>query len=149
MGKADLTGAVSYDAENNQKMINLRAEKVQRVANYIPDLEVRGPQKGKLLVLTWGSPYGAAYEAVSRLEGEGITVSHANVNYLNPFPKNTGDVLKNFDRVFIPELNMGQLLTLVRRNFPDVRTSFFHKVQGQPFKVTEMVDKIKEVLKQI
>lgn len=149
LGKADLTGAVSYDAENNQKMINLRAEKVARIANYIPDLEVRGPQKGKLLILTWGSPYGAAYEAVSRLEGEGVSVSHANVNFLNPFPKNTEAVLKNFDHVLIPELNMGQLLTLVRRNFPGIRTTGFHKVQGQPFKVTEMVDKIKEVLKGI
>jgi 2-oxoglutarate ferredoxin oxidoreductase subunit alpha len=147
LGKADLTGAVSYDGENNQKMINLRAEKVQRIADFIPELKVRGPKQGKLLILTWGSPYGAAYEAVSRMEGEGVTISQASLNYIHPFPKNMEAVLKGFETVLIPELNMGQLLTLVRRAYPGVNTVGFHKVQGQPFKVSEMVTKIKEVLK--
>lgn len=146
LAKADLTGNVSYDPDNHQKMINLRAEKVRRIAREIPDLEVRGPQSGKLLVLGWGSTYGSIFQAVSDLQTEGITVSQAHLSYLNPFPKNLGEVLKRFEKVLLPELNMGQLLMLLRHHFPGVAVSGLNKITGQTFRVNEIVAKIKEVL---
>lgn len=150
LGKADLTGFVNHDPENNQKMHLYRAEKIKRIAQDIPDLEVTGPQSGKLLVLGWGSTYGAIYQAVRDLEKEKIKVSHAHLEYLSPFPKNLGKVLSKFDRVLLPELNLGQLLVLVRHNFPEIaaRTVGLNKIKGAPFKVVEIADKIKEVLKE-
>ena len=149
LGKADLTGNVSYDPENNQKMHMLRVEKIKRIAREVPDLEVTGPQSGKLLVLGWGSTYGAIYQAVSDLDKEKIKVSHAQLTYMNPFPKNLGKILSKFDKILIPELNLGQLLLLVRHNFPDVAAKAvgLNKVKGAPFKVVEIADKIREVLK--
>ena len=146
LAKADLTGNVSYDPDNNQKMINLRAEKIRRIASDIPELTVRGPQSGKLLLLGWGSTYGSIYQAVSDLEAQGIQVSEAHLNYLNPFPRNLGDVLKHFENVLIPEMNMGQLLLLVRHHFPGVNLIGLNKVQGQPFRVREITGKVKEIL---
>ncbi len=145
--KADKTGNVSYDPENNQKMINFRAEKIQRIADDIPELEVRGAKSGKLLVLSWGGNYGAIYQAVTDLEKEKIKVSQAHLNYLNPFPKNLGAILKQFETVLIPELNMGQLLFLVRAQFPNVNATGLNKVQGQPFTVEEITKKIRELVK--
>lgn len=146
LSKADITGNVSYDPENNQKMINLRAEKIRRIADDIPLLDVYGPQTGDLLVLGWGSSYGAIYQAVSEIEKEGRKVSHAHLNYINPFPKNLGDVLKGFKRILIPELNSGHLLMLVRNQFPGVNAMGLNKIQGHPFQVSEVVQKIKEIL---
>lgn len=146
LSKADITGNVSYDPENNQKMINFRAEKIRRIARDIPAQSVRGPESGRLLVLGWGGTYGSIYQALSDLDAEGICVSHAHLNYLNPFPANLGEVLKRFEKILIPELNMGQLLILVRNHFPGVNAVGLNKVQGQPFKVNEIVMKIKELL---
>ena len=146
LSKADLTGNVSYDPENNQKMINYRREKVRRIANDIPDVPLRGPESGKLLVLGWGGTYGAIYQAVDEFGAEGIKITQAHLHYLNPFPKNLGSVLKRFDRILIPELNMGHLLMLIRDQFPGTNATGLHKVQGQPFKVSEIVAKIRELL---
>ncbi|MBI4550331.1 MAG: 2-oxoacid:acceptor oxidoreductase subunit alpha [Candidatus Omnitrophica bacterium] len=146
LAKADLTGNVSYDPDNHQKMINLRAEKVRRIARDIPDLEIRGPQSGKLLVLGWGSTYGSIFQAVSDLQAQGITVSQAHLSYLNPFPGNFGEVLKRFEKVLLPELNMGQLLMLIRHHFPGVPVMGLNKVTGQTFRVNEIVNKIKELV---
>ena len=148
LAKADVSGVVSYDPENNQRMINFRAEKIQRIANTIPDVEIRGPKSGKLLVLGWGSTYGAIYEAVTQLEKEGISVAQAHLNYIHPFPKNFGTILKNYKKILIPEMNMGQLIMLIRNQFPQSATTVegYPKVQGQPFKVFEILDKIKKVL---
>ena len=146
LSKAELTGNVSYDPDNNQKMIRLRAEKIQRIANDIPDLEIRGPESGKLLILGWGGTYGAIYQAVSDLEKENLKVSQAHLNYLNPFPKNLGDVIKRFEKILVPELNMGQLLFLLRAKFPGIHFEGYHKVQGIPFQVPELVKTIKETL---
>jgi 2-oxoglutarate ferredoxin oxidoreductase subunit alpha len=147
LGKADITGMVSNDPDNNQKMVNLRAEKVRCIANDIPALEVRGPRTGKLLVLGWGSTYGTIYQALTDIEKEGVNgVAHAHLSYLNPFPPNLGEVLKNYETILIPELNSGQLLVLIRYHFPLVKTEGLNKVQGQPFKVVEVVKKIKEML---
>ena len=148
LSKADLTGNVSYDPDNNQKMILLRAEKVQRIANDIPELEVRGAQSGKLLVLGWGGTYGAIYQAVSECTQQGLEVSQAHLHYLNPFPKNLGAVLKRFKKILVPELNLGQLKMLLCNSFPDTAPQIagLNKVQGQPFKIFEVYTKIKELL---
>ncbi len=146
LSKADLTGNVSYDPENNQKMINLRAEKVQRIADDIPELEVRGEQKGKLLILGWGGTFGAIFQGIEELSGQGIQVSHAHLNYINPFPKNLGKVLANFEKVLIPELNMGHLLMLIRNSFPGVNAVGLNKVKGLPFYGAEITARVKELL---
>lgn len=146
LSKADLTGNVSYDPENNQKMINLRAEKVQRIADDIPELEVRGEPKGKLLILGWGGTFGAIFQAIEELSGQGIHVSHAHLNYINPFPKNLGKVLANFEKILIPELNMGHLLMLIRNSFPGVNAVGLNKVKGLPFYGAEITARVKELL---
>ena len=146
LAKADLTGNVSYDGPNNQKMVNYRAEKIRRIANDIPELEVRGPESGKLLILGWGGTYGPIYQAVSDLEAQGIRVSQAHLNYLSPFPKNLGHVLSQFQKVLIPELNSGQLLMLIRAAFPGTNAVGLNKVECQPFKVEEITSRIKGLL---
>jgi 2-oxoglutarate ferredoxin oxidoreductase subunit alpha len=103
--KADILGSVSYDPDNHHRMTLLRAEKIARIANDIPDLEVFGPETGELLILGWGSTYGAIRSAVERLHAEGQSVAHAHLRYLNPFPRNTAQVLGRYRRVLIPELN--------------------------------------------
>ena len=98
-------------------MVHLRAEKVARIENDIPELEIEGPQSGELLVLGWGSTYGAIYTAVQRAQAKGLSVSQAHIRYLSPFPRNVGDVLSRFEKVLIPELNLGQLSLLIRAKF--------------------------------
>jgi 2-oxoglutarate ferredoxin oxidoreductase subunit alpha len=139
-----LTGDVSYDAENHEKMIHLRAEKVARVADSIPDIEVDGESQGELLVLGWGSTLGAITGAVNVAREEGLQVSRAHLRHLNPFPKNLGDVLGAFDKVLLPEMNMGQLAFLLRANFL-VDVISYTKVQGKPFFRSDILDKIKEL----
>ncbi len=143
--KQNITGNVSYDPDNHDFMVRLRAEKIQRMQQDIPDLEVFGPPSGKVLVLGWGSTFGSITTAVEQLQEKGQSVASAHLRYLNPFPRNLGDVLKGFDTVIIPELNLGQLALLVRAKFL-VDAVSFTKVKGKPFKVTELVDKIKEYL---
>lgn len=148
LSKADLTGNVSYDPDNNQKMIHLRAEKVQRIAQSIPELEVRGAQSGDLLVLGWGGTYGAIYQAVDEMVQQKKSVSQAHLMHLNPFPKNMEKVVKSFKKILVPELNSGHLLMLLRNAYPEIADRFtgLNKVQGQPFKVHEVYAKIKELL---
>lgn len=143
--KADITGNVSYDNHNHELMTKLRNEKIARIANYIPEQEVYGDPAGKLLVLSWGSTYGAAITAVQKLRERGESLSHAHLRYLNPFPKNLGDILQQFDKVLIPELNLGQLRLLVRARYL-VDAVGLSKVQGIPFKVSEIVEKCEELL---
>ncbi len=148
LSKADLTGNVNYDPDNNQRMINLRAEKIQRIANDIPLLALRGPESGKILVIGWGGTYGAIYQALTDLVRDGVHVSHGHLNYLNPFPKNLDSIVERFEKILVPELNMGQLLMLFRNKYPHIATKFIglNKVQGHPFKVSEILAKIKEIL---
>ena len=143
--KANITGNVNYDPENHELMTNLRNEKIARIANFIPEQEVHGNPEGDLLVLTWGSTYGAAVTAVDKLREEGASVSHAHLRYLNPFPKNLGDILQRFNTVLIPELNLGQLLLLIRGRYL-VDAVGLSKVQGTPFKVSEIRAKCEELL---
>ncbi|MDX1565155.1 MAG: 2-oxoacid:acceptor oxidoreductase subunit alpha, partial [Phycisphaeraceae bacterium] len=135
--KQHLSGNVSYDPENHQLMTDLRREKVQRVADRIDPLAVAGPEKGSLLVLGWGGTYGAITTAVQRAQSEGKSVASAHLRFLNPFPKNLGEVLKAYEKVLIPELNSGQLRTMIRSQFL-VDARGLNKVQGQPFLVDEI-----------
>ncbi len=144
--KEDVTGNVSYDPANHEHMVRLRAEKVARIANDIPDVEVHGdPQGGELLVLGWGSTAGAITGAVNVARRNGLPVSRAHLRYLNPFPKNLGEVLARFDKVLLPEMNLGQLSLLLRARFlKDVIS--LNKVQGQPFTRQEILEKIQQIV---
>ncbi len=143
--KEHLTGNVNYDPENHHFMVKLRQEKIERVADSIPDLEVFGEKTGKVLVLGWGSTYGSITTAVERLQREGRSVSSAHLRHLNPFPKNLGEVLRGFERVIIPEMNLGQLATMIRARYL-VDAIAFSKVKGRPFQIREIVEKVEEYL---
>jgi len=137
--KADITGNVSYDPENHHRMTQLRAQKVAVIADDIPDLQVFGPGRGDLLVLGWGSTYGAIRSAVERLQQEGHAVAHAHLRHLNPFPRNTGDVLASYRRVLIPEVNLGQLRFLIRGRYL-VDAVGLNRVRGKPYRISEIED---------
>ena len=132
------TGDISYDADNHARMSQMRADKVARVADFIPDQEVeQGPTKGKLAVVGWGSTHGAIWRAVSDAREQGLDVSQIHLRWLNPLPKNLGDLLAGFDRVLLPEMNMGQCATLLRDKL-GLDVVQLNKVSGQPFKVAEI-----------
>ncbi len=141
------TGNVSYDAKNHGIMTEIREAKIQRIADYIPLAKVEcGNDKGNLLVLGWGSTDGAIKTVVHELFKEGYDVAHLHLRYLNPFPKNLGEILKNYTQVLVPEMNCGQLLKLVRAKYL-VDAIPYNKVQGQPFTTSELKNKILELLK--
>lgn len=141
------TGNISYDPENHEFMVKLRASKVAKIADHIPLQTIdNGNDKGKLLILGWGSTYGAIKSAVKDAREEGYDVSHAHLRYLNPFPKNLGELLYNFEHVLIPEMNTGQLLTLIRDRYL-VPAQGLNKIKGMPFATTEISEKIREILK--
>lgn len=145
--KQNETGNVSYDAKNHELMTHLRAAKIEKIAENIPPIKVdSGKDSGKLLVLGWGSTCGAIKTAVRDCIDHGYDVSHVHLHHINPFPKNLGEVLKNFDTVLIPEMNTGQLLQLIRAKYliPAIGLS---KVQGQPYTTSELKNKIIELLK--
>lgn len=143
--KQHITGNVNYDPENHHLMVRLRQEKIDRAANDVPLVEVSGEQTGKVLVLGWGSTYGSISSAVEKLQGEGRSVSSAHLRYLNPFPKNLGEVLAGFETVIVPEMNLGQLCTMVRAKYL-VDAIAFSKVKGRPFQIREIVRKVEEYL---
>lgn len=144
--KQNITGNVSYDPENHQLMVKIRQEKVDKIADYIPLQKLdSGPEKGKILVLGWGSTYGAIKSAVMQLQAEGHAVSHAHIRYVRPFPKNLGDILKNFEQVLIPEINNGQLIKIIRDQYL-VDAKGYNKIMGVPITKTELVEKLKEML---
>jgi 2-oxoglutarate ferredoxin oxidoreductase subunit alpha len=144
--KEDITGNVSYDPENHEHMVRLRAEKVARIARDIPPLDVEGsPEGGELLVLGWGSTYGAINTATQRVRRRGGNVSSAHLRYLSPFPANLEEVLRRFDKVLIPEMNLGQLSLLIRGRFL-VDVIGLNKVKGLPFKIHEIEQRIEELL---
>jgi 2-oxoglutarate/2-oxoacid ferredoxin oxidoreductase subunit alpha len=142
--KEDGTGNVNYDPENHEHMVRLRAEKVNRVANGIPDVEVDDPDGAPLLVLGWGSTWGVAQQAVRQARARGIKVAHAHLVHVNPFPRNLGEVLARYERILVPEMNLGQLSKLVRAEFlVDARS--LSKVQGLPFRASEVETAIEEM----
>lgn len=140
------SGNISYDPENHQKMSETRAAKIAGIARSIPKLQMEvGEDSGKLLVLGWGSTFGAIREAVTRSRARGLSVSHAHLRYLNPMPENLGSLLQRFDRVLVPEMNMGQLVKLLRSDYL-VPAESYAKIEGQPFKIDEIEARIKQAL---
>ncbi len=139
--KANITGNVSYDPINHEKMCHLRAQKVANVADDIPLQELDGPDTGDLLVLSWGGPYGACATAVHTAQKAGKKVSHCHLRYINPLPKNLEKILRSFKQVLIPELNLGQLSMIIRSKFL-IDAISLNKIQGKPFSVSEIVTKI-------
>jgi 2-oxoglutarate ferredoxin oxidoreductase subunit alpha len=143
--KQDVTGNVSYDPANHQHMVNTRAKKVENIANELPPQKLDGPAAGDLLVLSWGGTYGACATAVHEAQAKGQAVTHCHLRYLNPLPKDLGDIISRFEKVLIPELNMGQLRTIIRAKYL-VDAIGLNKVQGKPFSVAEIVSKIDALL---
>ena len=143
--KADVTGNVSYDPDNHHQMQLLRQAKVGGIADDIPPLDVFGPGTGDLLILGWGSTYGAIRSAVERLHADGRSVAHAHLRYLNPFPANTEAVVRGYRRVLIPEVNLGQLSMLIRAKYL-VDAVGYNRVRGKPFRIAEIVDEAERLL---
>lgn len=140
------SGNISYDPINHERMVRTRQRKVDLIANDIPDLEVEGsPEGGKLLIVGWGSTFGAIRQAVHIAREQGKDVSHAHFKHLNPFPKNVEEVLRRFDRIVVPEMNMGQLSMVIRARYL-IAAEGFNKIQGKPFKVQEILDRINMIL---
>ena len=142
--KAENTGNVSYDPVNHEKMIRLRAKKVAVVAEDIPLAEPTGAPQGDLLVVGWGSTYGAINGAVTRARSDGIDVSMLHLRHLNPFPRNLEEVLSRFKRLLVPENNTGQLSFVLQGRFLR-KVMPLSKLQGQPFKESEILGKIREI----
>jgi 2-oxoglutarate/2-oxoacid ferredoxin oxidoreductase subunit alpha len=143
--KQHITGNVNYDPENHHLMVKLRQEKIDRAVADVPLVEVMGEKTGKILVLGWGSTYGSITSAVEKMQSEGKSVSAAHLRHLNPFPRNLGEVLSGFETVIIPEMNLGQLCTMVRAKYL-VDAVPFSKVKGRPFQIREIVRKVEEYL---
>ena len=143
--KADITGNVSYDPDNHHRMQLLRQAKVEGIARDIPPLEVFGPTEGDLLLLGWGSTYGALRSAAERLQAQGQRVAHAQLRYLNPFPANLEDVLRSYRHVLVPEVNLGQLSMLLRARFL-IDIKGYNKVRGKPFRIGEIVSEAELIL---
>lgn len=144
--KQNITGNVNYEPENHQLMVKIRQEKVDRIADHIPEQKLdSGPEKGKILVLGWGSTYGAIKSAVAEMQAKGHSISHAHLRYLRPFPKNLGTILNNFETVLIPEINNGQLIKIIRDVY-FIDAKGYNKIMGVPIAKTELVMKLEEMV---
>ncbi len=144
--KQNITGNVNYEPENHQLMVKIRQEKVDKIADYIPEQKLdSGPAKGKVLVIGWGSTYGSIKSAVADLQAEGHAVSHVHIRYIRPFPKNLGDIIKNFDHIMVPEINNGQLIKIIRDQY-FVDAKGYNKIMGVPITKTEMIEALRKML---
>ena len=139
-------GSVSTDNANHQLMVNYRKEKVERVANRIPDQKVEGDENAELLVVGWGGTQGALRCAVQQLQAEGKSIAFTHFNYIMPLPKNTGDIMKRHKKIVVCELNMGQFANYLRMNFEGLTFHQYNKVQGLPFEVSELVEEFNKIL---
>ncbi len=144
--KTNVDGNVSTDPANHQLMVNLRAEKVERVKNYIPEQEILGEKQGDLLIVSWGGTRGTTQAAVENLQAQGKKISLAHFNYIDPLPRNTHEVLSSFKNILVCELNSGQFVNYLRMKEPDFKYAQFNKVQGLPFTVSELEAKFNEML---
>ena len=144
--KENLTGNISYVPDNHELMVKLRQEKVDKIADYIPEQKFdSGAETGKVLVVGWGSTYGAIKSAVHELQNQGKAVSHIQIRHLRPFPKNLGELLKNFETILVPEINNGQLIKILRDQYL-IDAKGYHKIKGVPITKTELVDEINKYL---
>ncbi len=144
--KQDITGNISYDPDNHERMVRLRAAKVNKIAQDIPPLEIHGERKGKVLLVGWGGTYGSITAAVQNLQKAGKSVSSVHLRHLNPLPPDLGDIMSGFEHVLVPELNMGQLLKVLRAKYL-VPATGLNKIKGQPFKVAEIEAGVEALLK--
>ncbi|MGE5356593.1 MAG: 2-oxoacid:acceptor oxidoreductase subunit alpha [Deltaproteobacteria bacterium] len=144
--KEDITGNVSSDPKNHELMTRLRQEKVNRVADFIPELEVEGPDSGDLLVVGWGGTYGSLFTSVKSLNETGYKVGLAHFNYISPLPKNTAEVFSRFKKIIVCELNMGQFFSYLNYQLPQFDYLKHNKIQGLPFSVIELTNKFKQIL---
>ncbi|MEX1202176.1 MAG: 2-oxoacid:acceptor oxidoreductase subunit alpha [Ferruginibacter sp.] len=144
--KQNITGNISYDSENHQLMVKLRQEKVDKIAQYIPKQQLdSGPEQGKILVLGWGSTYGAIKSACLELQSEGYAVSHTHLRYIRPFPENLGELMSKFEKVIIPEINNGQLIKIIRDQYL-IDAKGYNKIMGVPITKGELISFIKQEL---
>jgi 2-oxoglutarate ferredoxin oxidoreductase subunit alpha len=141
-----IKGTVSYIPENHEMMVGLRADKVERIADLLPELTIFGHDSGDLLVVGWGGSYGYLVTAVRELQAEGREVSLVNFNYINPLPKNVKEVFSRFRKIVVCELNMGQFANYLRMKYQEFRYEQINKVQGLPFTVTEIKEKCIKIL---
>ncbi len=146
--KDKITGNVSYVPDNHEYMTNIRAEKVKRVENYIPDLKAEYNEEGDLLVIGWGGTYGSLHSAVKSLSNDGYKIGHAHFYYLNPFPKNTAEILSKFKKIVVCELNKGQLSTILMGRHPEFKYAQYNRVMGLPFSVSHLGEKFKNLIKE-
>ncbi len=146
--KEDISGLVSHDPINHQKMIEIRQKKIDDIVNDIPEVIVEGEQEGDLLIVGWGGTYGAIKDAFEKLRQDGNQISMCHLRYLNPFPRNLGDVLKKFKRILVPELNNGQLRTILASKYL-IQSIGLNKIQGLPLKAIEVEMKVKELLNEV
>jgi 2-oxoglutarate ferredoxin oxidoreductase subunit alpha len=145
--KEDITGNVSYDPENHEKMSSIRAEKIRRIAELIPEQKVFGKKQGDVLAVGWGGTHGSLYSAVDNLQKEGESISLCQFNYINPLPKNTADILNNYKTIVVCELNSGQFANYLRINFQGTIFNQYNKIQGFPFTTSELEVHFKSLLK--
>jgi len=139
---------VSYNPENHEFMTKIRAEKIKRVQNYIPELATEFAEKGDLLVIGWGGTYGSLHSAVKQMSDQGVkNIGYAHFNYINPLPKNTEAILKQYKKIVVCELNSGQFAKVLKMNFDGLNITQFNKVQGLPFGNQELVEKFNQLLK--
>ena len=143
--KQDVTGNVNYEPLNHERMVRLRAEKVAAIVQEVPDVVPAGDPSGDLLIVSWGSTHGPVTAALNAKRGNGHTIGHVHLRYLNPLPKNLGEVLGRYDKVLVPEMNMGQLVMVLRAKYL-VDAQGYNKIQGKPFKTSEIERKIEQVL---
>ncbi|HEY0354655.1 MAG TPA: 2-oxoglutarate ferredoxin oxidoreductase subunit alpha, partial [Flavisolibacter sp.] len=144
--KENITGNVSYDPENHQLMVKIRQEKVDKIADHIPEQQLdNGPEEGDVLVLGWGSTYGVIKTTVEQLISEGHKVAHAHLRYVRPFPKNLGTILSKYKTVLIPEINNGQLIKIIRDQYM-VDAKGYNKIMGVPITKAELLEAVKELL---
>jgi 2-oxoglutarate ferredoxin oxidoreductase subunit alpha len=146
--KENITGVVSTDPMNHQIMTDLRAQKVERVADGVPPQAVEGNPSGDLLVVSWGGTYGSVHSAVKQMQDEGKSVSHAHFHHIMPLPKNTGEILRSYKKIVVCELNSGQFVNYLKMKFPLPNFHQYNKVQGLPFMINELTDKFNQLLEE-
>ncbi len=144
--KQNITGNISYEPENHQLMVKLRQEKIDKIADYIPEQKIdSGAEKGKLLVIGWGSTYGSIKSACADLQAKGKAISHLHLRHIRPFPKNLGDIINQFDKILIPELNNGQLIKIIRDTYL-IDAKGLNKIMGIPFTKKELMEAMEEMM---
>jgi 2-oxoglutarate/2-oxoacid ferredoxin oxidoreductase subunit alpha len=140
-----LSGNISYAPSNHEQMVRVRYRKLAKITQDIPPTKINGPDRGKLLVIGWGSTYGSITAAVQEAQAQGKSVSHVHLRHLNPLPADLGEIISRFEKVLVPEMNMGQLLRVLRAEYL-VDAVGLNKIQGRPFKVSEVATRIARML---